>query len=58
MTRQDYIAFADELRAIKRSYKDNAIALDVLDVVIQAIIVSLQEDNPRFDIDKFMEAIG
>lgn len=61
MTRKDYVLIA---KAIKRTRDDNefftgiqvAIRNGVLTTLINYLVCSLQQDNPRFDVAQFRAA--
>ena len=54
MTKKDYIRIA---KALRESYPDGATnAIVAWHGVTDRIIHALQEDNPRFDVDRFTVA--
>jgi len=62
MTKKDYQMLARAIRTAKDDYKDigelHRLAEGVVFNVINRITVALEEDNPRFDYQKFIEACG
>lgn len=62
MTRKDYIRIADKLKpayvAVLNDYSyDNRTYEEGFIEAVAAIADALQEDNPRFDVDKFTDYI-
>ena len=49
MTRKDYIAIADALASVEFSHKAT---------VVDALCRVFKKDNPRFDADRFKEAVN
>jgi len=57
MTRKDYIKIA----AILKRHRDSILELtedDILDAIAFDLAYLFQEDNPRFDEERFYEAAG
>ena len=49
MTRKDYIAIADALASVEFSHKS---------AVVYALCRVFRDDNPRFDANRFKEAVN
>jgi hypothetical protein len=65
MTREDYVAIAAAIRPIRAKYAGHPThpntseiaALAAIDDLISSLAVALVEDNPRFDVCRFVAAI-
>jgi hypothetical protein len=58
MTRKDYILLADALRAARRYVFDHGnTGEEAVAVASHFVIEALARDNPRFDRERFLEAL-
>ena len=57
MTRKDYVAIAQAINDEIRPYSEHAIQSTVYNI-IDNLCDTFQEDNPRFDRARFLEACG
>lgn len=56
MTKKDYIKFATMLK-IQIEQTDDPVALYAINSIVQNISDIFKEDNPRFDANKFDQAV-
>lgn len=61
MTRKDYVIIADSIKGsinYEQSFNNNQAAVSALRFLALTLSSSLEEDNPRFDRDRFLDACG
>jgi len=62
MTKKDYELIASQLTVVKAHYKDGSLwregGADVYEAVVVRLSLALEQDNPRFDRDKFLKDCG
>jgi len=58
MTRKDYVMIAETLRINRRDFNEGEDGLMLLNILAHQFANSLEEDNPRFDRHRFLDACG
>ena len=58
MTRKDYVMIAEILKFNRRDFNEGEDGLSLLNILSHQFANSLQDDNPRFDRARFLDACG
>ena len=58
MTRKDYVLIARTLEQNRKDFNEGEDGLMLLNILAYQLSNSFEEDNPRFDRDRFLTACG
>lgn len=58
MTRKDYVLIADILKNNREDFIKGEDGFTVIEIIANQMANALEEDNPRFDRARFLEACG
>ena len=58
MTRKDYVLIAEAIKDTREEYALTDSAVNTLSALVAVISSRLENENPRFDVERFEKACG